>query len=41
MKKFTKDNFNIEEALNELMLGSGVIVFNNVYNLFSYDSPTD
>ena len=33
MKKFTKDNFNIEEALNELMLGSGVIVFNNVYNL--------
>ena len=33
MKKFTKDSFNIEEALNELMLGSGVIVFSNVFNL--------
>ena len=32
MKKFTKDNFHIEEALNELMLGSGVIVFSNVLN---------
>ena len=33
MKKFTKENFNIEQALNELMLESGVIVFSNVYNL--------
>ena len=33
MKKFTKDNFNIEEALDELMRGTGVIVFSNVYNL--------
>ena len=33
MKKFTKDNFNIEEALDELMRGDGVIVFSNVYNL--------
>ena len=33
MKKFTKDNFNIEEALNELMLESGVIVFSNVFDL--------
>jgi hypothetical protein len=33
MKKFTKENFNIEEALNELMLESGVIVITNVYNL--------
>ena len=33
MKKFTKENFNIKEALNELMLESGVIVISNVYNL--------
>ena len=33
MKKFTKENFNIEKALNELMLESGVIVITNVYNL--------
>ena len=33
MKKFTKDNFNIEEDLDELMRGDGVIVFSNVYNL--------
>ena len=33
MKKFTKDDFNIEEALDELMRGDGVIVFSNVYNL--------
>jgi len=32
MKKFTKDNFHIEEALNELMLGSGAIAFSNVLN---------
>ena len=33
MKKFSKENFNIKDALNELMQGSGVIVFENVYNL--------
>ena len=33
MKKFNKNDYNLEEALNELMLGSGVIVFSNVFNL--------
>ena len=33
MKKFSKENFNINDALNELMQGSGVIAFENVYNL--------
>ena len=33
MKKFSKDNFNTKDVLNELMQGSGVIVFENVYNL--------
>ena len=33
MKKFSKDNFVIENAINELMHESGVIVFENVYNL--------
>ena len=33
MIKFNKNDYNLEEALNELMLGSGVIVFSNVFNL--------
>ena len=33
MKKFSKDNFGIEDAINELMHESGVIIFENVYNL--------
>ena len=33
MKKFTKENFNTNDVLNELMQESGVIVFENVYNL--------
>ena len=33
MKKFTKENFNTHDVLNELMQESGVIVFENVYNL--------
>ena len=33
MQKFSRDNFNIDEALKELMYGSGVIVIENVYNL--------
>ncbi|MDC6447597.1 phytanoyl-CoA dioxygenase family protein [Alphaproteobacteria bacterium] len=33
MKKFTKENFSINDALDELMQGSGVIVFENVYSL--------
>ncbi len=33
MQKFSKDSFNINEAVNELMHESGVIVIENVYNL--------
>ena len=33
MQKFSKDSLNINEALNELMHESGVIVIENVYNL--------
>ena len=33
MKKFSKENFNTKVVLNELMQESGVIVFENVYNL--------
>ena len=33
MKKFTKENYNTKDVLNELMQESGVIVFENVYNL--------
>jgi hypothetical protein len=33
MKIFSKENFNTKDVLNELMLESGVIVFENVYNL--------
>ena len=33
MKKFSKENFKINDALNELMQGSGVIVFEKVYDL--------
>ena len=33
MKKFSKENFIAQEALNELMQGSGVIIIQNVYNL--------
>ena len=33
MQKFSRENFNINEALNELMHESGVIVIENVYNL--------
>jgi len=33
MRKFSRDTFNIAEAINELMHESGVIVVENVYNL--------
>ena len=33
MRKFSRDTFNISEAINELMHESGVIVVENVYNL--------
>ena len=33
MKKFTKENFSINDALDELMQGSGVIAIENVYSL--------
>ena len=33
MQKFSKDSFNINQAVNELMHESGVIVIENVYNL--------
>jgi ectoine hydroxylase-related dioxygenase (phytanoyl-CoA dioxygenase family) len=32
MKKFFKDNFNTIDVLNEIMEGSGVVVFENVFN---------
>ena len=33
MRKFSRDSFNIIEAINELMHESGVIVIENAYNL--------
>ena len=30
MKRFSKDNYSIDDSLNELMNESGVIVFENV-----------
>mgnify|MGYP003951915205 CR=1 FL=1 len=33
MKIFSKDNYSIDDVLNELIHESGVIVFENVYNL--------
>ena len=33
MRKFSINSFNITEAINELMLESGVIVIENAYNL--------
>ena len=33
MRKFSRDSFNITEAINELMHESGVIVIENAYNL--------
>ena len=33
MKKFSREHFKINDALNELMKGSGVIVFENVFDL--------
>ena len=33
MRKFSKNSFNITEAINELMHESGVIVIENAYNL--------
>ena len=33
MRKFSRDGFNITEAINELMHESGVIVVENAYNL--------
>tara|TARA_B100000287_G_scaffold202926_1_gene191599 strand:- start:834 stop:1691 length:858 start_codon:yes stop_codon:yes gene_type:complete len=41
MKKFSQVNFVVEEALNELMQGSGVIVFENVYNLKDINSARE
>ena len=33
MQKFSRDSFNVNEAINELMHESGVIVIKNAYNL--------
>ena len=33
MRKFSREGFNITEAINELMHESGVIVIENAYNL--------
>ena len=33
MRKFSRESFNITEAINELMHESGVIVIENAYNL--------
>jgi len=33
MQNFLKDNYSVDEAINELMKGSGVIVFEKVYDL--------
>ena len=33
MQKFSRNSFNITEAINELMHESGVIVIENAYNL--------
>ncbi len=33
MQKFSRDSFNADEAINELMHESGVIVIENAYNL--------
>ena len=33
MRKFSRDSFNITEAINELMHESGVIIIENAYNL--------
>ena len=33
MKRFSKDNYSIDDSLNELMNESGVIVFEDVYDL--------
>ncbi len=33
MQKFSRDSFNVNEAINELMHESGVIVIENAYNL--------
>ena len=33
MKILLKDNYSIDEVINELMKGSGVVVFENVYDL--------
>ena len=41
MKKFSKDNFDTDEALNELMKGSGVIVFSGVFNLEDINSARE
>ena len=41
MKKFSKDNYDTDEALNELMQGSGVIVFSRVFNLEDINSARE
>ena len=41
MKIFSKENFNIKDILNELMQESGVIVFENVYNLHDIKSARE
>ena len=33
MRKFSRESFNITQAINELMHESGVIVIENAYNL--------
>tara|TARA_B100000902_G_scaffold116354_1_gene117130 strand:+ start:44 stop:901 length:858 start_codon:yes stop_codon:yes gene_type:complete len=41
MKRFSQHNFEVQEALNELMRGSGVIVFENVYNIEDINSARE
>ena len=41
MKKFSKDNYETDEALDELMQGSGVIVFSDVFSLEDINSARE
>ena len=41
MKKFSKDNYETDEVLDELMQGSGVIVFSDVFSLEDINSARE
>ena len=41
MKKFSKDNYDTDEALDELMQGSGVIIFSDVFSLEDINSARE